>query len=57
MPCEIHVGTCGFSYPEWVEAGIYPPGTKQGHTLPIYNHVNGQAVKNAKMLMSMMNYK
>ncbi len=36
MACEIHVGTCGFSYPEWVEAGIYPPGTKQGHTLPIY---------------------
>ena len=30
------VGTSGYSYPEWVEAGIYPPGTKTGQMLPLY---------------------
>jgi uncharacterized protein YecE (DUF72 family) len=30
------VGTSGYSYPEWVEAGIYPPGTKAGQMLPLY---------------------
>jgi uncharacterized protein YecE (DUF72 family) len=30
------VGTSGYSYPEWVEAGIYPPGTKAGKMLPLY---------------------
>ena len=32
----LRVGTSGYSYPEWVEAGIYPPGTKAGEMLPIY---------------------
>jgi len=32
----LRVGTCGYSYPEWVEAGIYPPGTKAGEMLPLY---------------------
>ena len=30
------VGTSGYSYPEWVEAGIYPSGTKAGEMLPLY---------------------
>lgn len=30
------VGTSGYSYPEWVGAGIYPPGTKAGQMLPLY---------------------
>jgi uncharacterized protein YecE (DUF72 family) len=30
------VGTSGYSYPEWIEAGIYPPGTKTGQMLPLY---------------------
>jgi len=32
----LRVGTSGYSYPEWVEAGIYPPGTKAGEMLSIY---------------------
>jgi uncharacterized protein YecE (DUF72 family) len=32
----LRVGTSGYSYPEWVEAGIYPPGTKAGEMLPLY---------------------
>ena len=24
----LYIGTCGFSYPEWIDAGIYPAGTK-----------------------------
>jgi uncharacterized protein YecE (DUF72 family) len=32
----LRVGTSGYSYPEWVEAEIYPPGTKAGEMLPIY---------------------
>jgi len=34
--CRLHVGTSGFSYTEWVEAGFYPPGTKSGKMLPLY---------------------
>ena len=30
------VGTSGYSYPEWIEAGVYPPGTKAGQMLPLY---------------------
>jgi len=30
------VGTSGFSYTEWVEAGFYPSGTKSGNLLPLY---------------------
>lgn len=35
-PPALWVGTSGYSYPEWVEAGIYPPGTKTGQMLPLY---------------------
>ena len=34
--CRLLVGTSGFSYTEWVEAGFYPPGTKSGKMLPLY---------------------
>ena len=34
--CQLHVGTSGFSYAEWVEAGFYPPGTKSGNMLQQY---------------------
>jgi len=34
--CRLFVGTSGYSYTEWVEAGFYPPGTKSGHMLPLY---------------------
>ncbi len=34
--CHLFVGTCGYSYTEWVDAGFYPPGTKSGKMLPLY---------------------
>lgn len=34
--CQLHVGTSGFSYTEWVEAGLYPSGTKSGEMLQQY---------------------
>jgi len=34
--CRLLVGTSGFSYTEWVDAGFYPPGTKSGNMLPLY---------------------
>jgi uncharacterized protein YecE (DUF72 family) len=30
------VGTSGYSYAEWTDAGFYPPGTKSGNMLPFY---------------------
>ena len=36
IDCRLLVGTSGYSYTEWVEAGFYPPGTKSGHMLPLY---------------------
>ncbi|MBU0699025.1 MAG: DUF72 domain-containing protein [Proteobacteria bacterium] len=34
--CRLLVGTSGFSYTEWVDAGFYPSGTKTGGMLPLY---------------------
>jgi len=34
--CRLLVGTSGFSYTEWVDAGFYPSGTKTGKMLPLY---------------------
>jgi len=34
--CRLRVGTSGYSYAEWTEAGFYPPGTKSGAMLPFY---------------------
>ena len=36
MPCRLWVGTSGYSYTEWADAGFYPPGTKSGNMLPVY---------------------
>ncbi|MDJ0882900.1 MAG: DUF72 domain-containing protein [Desulfobacterales bacterium] len=33
---RVQVGTSGYSYTEWIEAGFYPPGTRAGHMLPLY---------------------
>jgi len=32
----VFVGTSGYSYPEWVSAGIYPPATRPAQMLPLY---------------------
>jgi uncharacterized protein YecE (DUF72 family) len=34
--CRVRVGTSGYSYAEWTDAGFYPPGTKSGGMLPFY---------------------
>lgn len=34
--CSLWVGTSGYSYTEWVEAGFYPPGTKPVQMLGLY---------------------
>jgi uncharacterized protein YecE (DUF72 family) len=34
--CRLRVGTSGYSYTEWTEAGFYPPGTRAGEMLPHY---------------------
>jgi len=34
--CRLLVGTSGYSYTEWVDAGFYPSGTKTGKMLPLY---------------------
>jgi len=39
--CRIRVGTSGYSYNEWVEAGFYPPGTAGVGMLPYYSSVFG----------------
>ena len=33
------IGTCGFSYPEWIETGVYPAGTKSAHMLTLYSEL------------------
>ena len=38
-PCPVLLGTCGFSYPEWVEAGVYPPGTRPARMLSLYSEL------------------
>ena len=34
--CQLYVGTSGFSYAEWIDAGFYPSGTKSGKMLQQY---------------------
>jgi uncharacterized protein YecE (DUF72 family) len=34
--CEFHVGTSGYSYPEWITSGFYPSGTPNNKMLPFY---------------------
>jgi len=33
---RVRVGTSGYSYPEWVDAGFYPAGTRPGRMLSLY---------------------
>ena len=33
---HVRVGTSGYAYPEWVDAGFYPTGTRPGNMLPLY---------------------
>lgn len=35
-PCRIHVGTSGYSYTDWIDAGFYPPETRSGDMLRFY---------------------
>jgi uncharacterized protein YecE (DUF72 family) len=35
-PARLLVGTSGYAYAEWTEAGFYPPGTRSGHMLASY---------------------
>ena len=35
----LYIGTCGFSYPEWISAGIYPSGTKSAQMLSLYSRL------------------
>ncbi len=34
--CPVYVGTCGYSYAEWVDSGFYPEGTKSAEMLGLY---------------------
>ena len=34
--CRLRIGTSGYSYAEWTDAGFYPSGTKSGQMLPLY---------------------
>lgn len=34
--CRVRVGTSGYSYAEWAQAGFYPPGTRSGGMLARY---------------------
>jgi len=34
--CPLRVGTSGYAYPEWSEAGFYPPGTPAREMLALY---------------------
>lgn len=35
--CEVSVGTCGYSYTEWVDNGFYPGGTRTSDMLGLYS--------------------
>jgi len=35
--CPVFVGTCGYSYTEWVDSGFYPEGTKSAAMLDLYS--------------------
>lgn len=41
VPCRLYAGTSGYSFPEWVEAGFYPPGLSGKDMLGFYaRHFN-----------------
>jgi len=35
-PCRLRIGTSGYSYKEWIDAGFYPPGTRTDSMLACY---------------------
>lgn len=37
--CPVYVGTCGYSYTEWVDNGFYPEGTRSTEMLDLYGRV------------------
>jgi uncharacterized protein YecE (DUF72 family) len=37
--CRIQVGTSGYSYAEWADAGFYPPGMSPGRMLAAYARI------------------
>lgn len=37
--CPVLLGTCGYSYTEWVDGGFYPAGTRTGEMLALYGRV------------------
>jgi uncharacterized protein YecE (DUF72 family) len=39
--CRLRVGTSGYSYAEWTEAGFYPPGMSAARMLPCYAGIFG----------------
>ncbi len=38
-PCRFYVGTSGYSYAEWKEAGFYPADAQSAHMLSLYARV------------------
>ncbi|MEK6196517.1 MAG: DUF72 domain-containing protein [Deltaproteobacteria bacterium] len=34
--CPVYIGTCGYSYTEWVDSGFYPEGTRSTEMLALY---------------------
>jgi hypothetical protein len=36
-PCRLYVGTSGYSFAEWIDAGIYPPGIPAKDMLTYYS--------------------
>jgi uncharacterized protein YecE (DUF72 family) len=34
--CPVYIGTCGYSYTEWVDSGFYPEGTRTTEMLGLY---------------------
>lgn len=37
--CQITIGTCGYSYTEWIDHGFYPPGIKNSEMLSQYAYL------------------
>jgi uncharacterized protein YecE (DUF72 family) len=35
--CPVEVGTCGYSYTEWIDSGFYPRGTRTVDMLALYS--------------------
>ncbi|MBW1636927.1 MAG: DUF72 domain-containing protein [Deltaproteobacteria bacterium] len=36
--CSLYVGTCGYSYTEWVDSGFYPAGTGSAEMAALYSY-------------------